>query len=64
MRRIVALTSLIMLAFSSTATAQSPVNANWVWWDEGNPAAEAAPGKVWFRKEVRSDEPLKATASI
>jgi hypothetical protein len=55
--RATALAALALAAFLTHAGdchAQTPVDAHWMWFDEGNPAAEAPPGKVWFRREVRA----------
>lgn len=36
---------------------QEGPEAQWIWFDEGNPVENAPAGKVWFRKEVRGHGP-------
>ena len=62
---IVATLTAIFVAFSSTsAQAQQMVDAQWVWFDEGNPAEDAQSGKVWFRREYLIDEPSTGVAIV
>ncbi|MCH7988209.1 MAG: hypothetical protein IID46_03555, partial [Planctomycetes bacterium] len=44
--------------------AQTPFNADWIWYNAGNPAENAPEGKVWFRREVRSAQPSTGSARI
>ncbi|MGE0610446.1 MAG: HEAT repeat domain-containing protein, partial [Pirellulales bacterium] len=64
--RFVMLTTLLATLLTSAAIeislAQAPAAGHWIWFDEGNPAEAAPAGKVWFRREVRADEP--STGSI
>ena len=65
MRRLL-VAGLFVLALTGTAhvQAQTPNNAEWVWYNAGNPAETAAEGKVWFRREVRSAQPSTGSARI
>ncbi|MEX1228757.1 MAG: HEAT repeat domain-containing protein [Planctomycetaceae bacterium] len=47
----------ISLWLAQPALAQRNFDAQWVWFDEGDPAESAAEGTVWFRREVRAAEP-------
>ena len=57
---------LFVLALMGTANvqAQTPFDAEWVWYNAGNPAEKAPEGKVWFRREVRSAQPSTGSARI
>lgn len=46
-----------LIAFAPTAGAQVPDDAKWIWFDTGDPGTSAPAGKVWFRREVRAEEP-------
>ncbi|MFN0195436.1 MAG: HEAT repeat domain-containing protein [Planctomycetaceae bacterium] len=37
--------------------AQRNFDAQWIWFDQGNPAESAPEGSVWFRREIRASEP-------
>lgn len=56
--------SLLLLTGSSALPAQSPVDAQWIWFDEGDPVNNAPDGKVWFRREVRAFEPSTGIVRI
>jgi len=55
---------LVTLMGTGKVQAQSPFNAQWIWFDEGNPARKAPEGKVWFRREIRSAQPSTGSARI
>ena len=55
---------LAVLATTSAAWGQAPINAKWIWLDEGNPLVNAPPGKVWFRREVHGNEPSTGVVRI
>lgn len=38
--------------------------AQWVWFDEGDPLSSAPAGKVWFRQEFKADEPSTGAVSV
>lgn len=61
-RPIVALLSF--LAFVPYVRAENPLDAHWIWFDEGDPAVEAPEGRVWFRFEVRAFEPSTGIARV
>src|SRR5579872_2479834 len=46
------------IAFACGAGDQTDehYDAQWIWYDAGNPAEKAPVGKVWFRREVRAEE--------
>ncbi|MEX0714326.1 MAG: HEAT repeat domain-containing protein, partial [Pirellulales bacterium] len=56
--------ALVGLTHDGDCQAQTPVDAHWMWFDEGHQAAEAPPGKVWFRREVRATEPSTGAVRI
>ncbi|MBS0266696.1 MAG: hypothetical protein JSS02_32510, partial [Planctomycetes bacterium] len=67
MLRCVWLASCLMALsgpWTSSLFAQQKIDAQWVWFDEGNPAESAPAGKVWFRKEYRAEEPSTGAAII
>jgi putative membrane-bound dehydrogenase-like protein len=67
MLRSLLLSSLSMLVVcggTQTVLAQQEVDAQWIWFDAGDPATQAAAGKVWFRKEYKADEPSTGLATI
>jgi putative membrane-bound dehydrogenase-like protein len=47
-----------------SAQAQQAVDAKWIWFDAGDPAKDAPAGKVWFRKEIRAEEPSTGAATV
>ncbi len=51
------LTGTLAITQSQGALAQQPVDAQWIWFDEGASAANVPPGSVWFRREVRAHNP-------
>ena len=55
---------LILASAGSSASAQEKYDAQWMWFDAGNPAQSAPAGKVWFRREVRAFEPSTGAARI
>src|SRR6516164_5647650 len=60
-----ALIAVVCFGFwNAPARAQQTVDAKWVWYDEGDPAENAAAGKVWFRKEYKADEPSTGSAIV
>jgi putative heme-binding domain-containing protein len=64
--RFFVLASMLLFcgSFSTLAHGQTPVDAHWIWFDEGDPAASVPAGKVWFRIEVRGDEPSTGSVRI
>lgn len=44
--------------------AAEGVDAQWMWVGGGNPQQEAPAGKVWFRRDIRVDEPSTCALSI
>jgi putative membrane-bound dehydrogenase-like protein len=66
LRRVLIASCLVAFGGSWTgaAFAQQKVDAVWIWFDEGNPAETAVPGKVWFRKEYRAEEPSTGAAIV
>ncbi len=61
-RPLVALLSF--LALVPSVRAENPLDAHWIWFDEGEPAVEAPAGRVWFRFEVRVFEPSTGIARV
>lgn len=39
------------------ANAEGGVDAQWVWFDEGDPQVSAPAGKTWFRREIKITDP-------
>ncbi len=58
--------SVVSLCSAANLLAQGTENydAKWIWHNAGNPAEEAPAGKVWFRREVRADEPSTGAARV
>src|SRR5580700_9192261 len=44
--------------------ADDHFDAQWIWYDTGNPTQSAPAGKVWFRREVRADDPSTGAARV
>ncbi|MFN0056316.1 MAG: hypothetical protein ACKV0T_29575, partial [Planctomycetales bacterium] len=65
MRSMLLLSVALLLAgrMAPQAAAQE-VNAQWIWFDAGDPATSAPTGKVWFRKEYKAEEPSTGLAVI
>lgn len=57
MTRCLVAAALVVLLSADLADAQERYNAQWIWYDAGEPANDAAVGSVWFRREVRASEP-------
>lgn len=55
---------LAILYCSTLAVADEKYDAQWIWYDAGNPASHAAAGKVWFRRELRANEPSTGAARV
>lgn len=55
-RSLSVVTTLLAL-LAGRAGANEAVDAKWIWFDAGDPLTGAEPGQVWFRREVRADEP-------
>lgn len=57
----------VMLAvlWCSPCPASDPTHdAQWIWYNAGDPARKAPTGKVWFRREVRASEPSTGAARV
>lgn len=57
-------TACLVCSLTAAAQAQSAVDAQWIWFDAGDPASEAPAGKVWFRKEYKAEEPSTGVATV
>src|SRR5579859_6811191 len=44
--------------------ADDRFDAQWIWYDAGHPEQSAPVGKVWFRRELRADEPSTGAARV
>ncbi len=44
--------------------ADDHFDAQWIWYDTGHPEQRAPAGKVWFRREVRADDPSTGAARV
>ncbi|GAB4149014.1 MAG: HEAT repeat domain-containing protein [Planctomycetaceae bacterium] len=65
MRRIMGMLAFVAALFvGQSAFAQVPYNAQWIWYDSGNPAVKADAGTVWFRHMVRSDSPSTGAVRV
>ncbi len=56
-RCLVSVLFAILLNIGLTARAQSKDDAQWIWFDEGDPEKSTPAGKVWFHREVRANQP-------
>lgn len=56
--------SLMILGWLGPLQAAEGVDAHWMWVGSGNPQESAPVGKVWFRRDVRVDEPSTCAVSI
>ena len=56
--------SLISFCVATAVRAENPLDAHWIWFDEGEPGVEAPAGKVWFRYEARASEPSTAVVRV
>ena len=63
-RGLVAGLVVVTLMGTQDIQAQTPFNAEWIWYNAGNPAENAPEGKVWFRREVRSAQPSTGSVRI
>lgn len=45
-------------------TPANGVDAEWIWFDEGNPHESAPVGKIWLRREIRTDQPSTCQVRI
>ncbi|HTI51251.1 MAG TPA: HEAT repeat domain-containing protein, partial [Planctomycetaceae bacterium] len=61
---LLALALAVVCGQANTVLAQQDVDAQWIWFDAGNPADTAPAGKVWFRKEYKADEPSTGHATV
>lgn len=66
MRRSLAvlICGILCASLSPPLHAQELENAQWVWFDAGNPLESAPAGKVWFRTVVRGNEPSTGAIRI
>jgi putative membrane-bound dehydrogenase-like protein len=55
---------LIPFCVATAVRAENPLDAHWIWFDEGEPGVEAPAGKVWFRYEARASEPSTAVVRV
>jgi hypothetical protein len=55
---------LAMLLCLPCPAAERKHDAQWIWYDAGDPAHQAPAGKVWFRREVRATEPSTGAARV
>lgn len=64
--RILSVCAFVFVAFAPSPgpAAEKKHDASWIWYDAGNPAQNAPPGKVWFRREVRASEPSTGAALV
>lgn len=61
---LLSLSIFLVCSGAQTVLAQQEVDAQWIWFNAGDPAAEAPAGKVWFRKEYKADEPSTGLATV
>jgi putative membrane-bound dehydrogenase-like protein len=61
-----ALLLAICTGFASAGSllADDRFDAQWIWYPAGHPEQNAPVGKVWFRREVRADEPSTGAARV
>src|SRR3954465_13177952 len=50
--------------FAAPVRAQTTVDAKWIWLDDGISLTDTKPGKAWFRREVRAEEPSTGVARV
>jgi putative membrane-bound dehydrogenase-like protein len=64
--RALTVCGLILTVFGSCSVSfgDDRFDAQWIWYDSGHPEQSAPVGKVWFRHEVRADEPSTGTARV
>src|SRR5262245_28362989 len=62
--QLLLLSMILVSSGVQTALAQQGVDAQWIWFDAGDPATTAPAGKVWFRKEYKADEPSTGLATV
>jgi putative membrane-bound dehydrogenase-like protein len=55
---------LALLVICQPLVADDRFDAEWIWYDAGHPEQSAPVGKVWFRREVRADEPSTGAARV
>jgi putative membrane-bound dehydrogenase-like protein len=55
---------LAVLVCAPCRSADDKHDAQWIWYDAGDPAHSAPAGKVWFRREVRASEPSTGAARV
>jgi putative membrane-bound dehydrogenase-like protein len=55
---------LVVLLCLPCPAAERKHEAQWIWYDAGDPARHAPTGKVWFRREVRATEPSTGAARV
>ena len=48
---------LMTLMVAGWASADGGIDAQWMWFDEGDPHASAPAGKVWFVREIKISDP-------
>ncbi len=60
----VGLAFVLTLGTLIQSNAAEGVDAQWMWVGGGNPQQEAPAGKVWFRRDIRVDEPSTCALSI
>jgi putative membrane-bound dehydrogenase-like protein len=64
--RALTVCGLVLAVFGTCAPVFADVrfDAQWIWYDAGHPEQSAPVGKVWFRREVRADEPSTGAARV
>ncbi|HEV3300296.1 MAG TPA: hypothetical protein VG055_11670 [Planctomycetaceae bacterium] len=64
--KAVTVCGLFLAGFVACAplSADDRFDAQWIWYDAGHPEQSAAVGKVWFRRELRADEPSTGAARV
>jgi putative membrane-bound dehydrogenase-like protein len=55
---------LVVFVAGAPLSADDRFDAQWIWYDAGHPEQNAPVGKVWFRRELRADEPSTGAARI
>ncbi|MBY0588109.1 HEAT repeat domain-containing protein [bacterium] len=56
--------ALLLVGAVGHLHAAAGVDAQWMWIGEGNPQESAPAGKVWFRRDLRVDEPSTCEITV
>jgi putative membrane-bound dehydrogenase-like protein len=61
----IGLAAIVWTALAAPLQARADgVDAEWIWFDEGDPHESAPAGKIWLRREARTDQPSTCQVRI